>query len=111
MKRAAWGVVCVAFACGGCFGKPAVQTPPPSKLSLQTQQLREKGHRALTVGDLARAATIFEDVRRVAEALDDRRMIAESLNDLGGIASRQSRADDAFVLHQKALGIAQELDD
>ena len=111
MRRATWGLLFLAFAFGGCSGKAADHSPPPSPLSLQAQQLREKGYRALTLGDVARAGTIFEEVRRVAEGLDDRRLVAETLNDLGGIADRQGHPADALVLHQKALGIAHDLDD
>ena len=91
----------------GCGGSPEpLVTPPP--LVGKVRQWQAQGLRLLAQGEWELAKSAFEDARRLAESLDDLSGQVESLNSLGAIAVQERRADEAVLLHRRALGLAEE---
>ncbi len=102
-------ILLVALVAGGCLG--GAVGPEPPLLIAQVQALRDKGHRALSRGDVARAGRFFDEARRLAESIDDRSGLAGALNDLGTTTGLQGDPGKAAEFHRQAHGIALELDD
>src|SRR2546422_8466854 len=77
-------ILLLVLVAGGCFGGAA--GPELPLVAAQVQDLRDKGNRALSRGDVARAGRLFDEARRLAESIDDRPGLAGALNDPGADA-------------------------
>lgn len=93
-----------ALGCGG--SSEALVTPPP--LAGKVRQWQAQGQRLLAQGEWELAKSAFADARRLAESLDDLYGVVEALNSLGAIAVQERQADEAVLLHRRALGLAEE---
>ena len=102
-------ILLLVLVAGGCFGGAA--GPELPLVAAQVQDLRDKGHRALSRGDVARAGRLFDDARRLAESIDDRPGLAGALNDLGTNAGFRGDPGKAAEFHRQAHWIALELGD
>ena len=95
-------ILLVVLVAGGCFG--GAVGPAPRLLATQVQDLRDKGQRALSRGDVARAGRFFDEARRLAESIDDRPGLAGALNSLGAVAGFQGDPGKAAEFHRQSHG-------
>src|SRR5437879_12974230 len=100
-------ILLLVLVAGGCFGGAA--GPELPLVAAQVQDLRDKGNRALSRGDVARAGRLFDEARRLAESIDDRPGLAGALNDLGPNAGLPGDPGEAADFHRQAHGIAPDL--
>jgi tetratricopeptide (TPR) repeat protein len=101
-----WGTLALVVLIG-CGGSPEPKVAPPPLLS-KVRQWQAQGQRLLGQGEWELAKSAFEDARQLAESLDDLPGVVETLNSLGAIAVQERRADEAVLLHRRALALAEE---
>src|SRR5947199_9679739 len=100
-------ILLLVLVAGGCFGGAA--GPELPLVAAQVQDLRDKGNRALSRGDVARAGRLFDEARRLAESIDDRPGLAGALNDRGANAGLRGVPRKAAEIHCPAEWLRLEL--